>query len=326
MSVRFAWPSYERPWAVVLENLQVDGVPRAGHVHIDPTRRRLRLDEVGAWQTVRFDLTASIGDAAPAGTGPLTGVAIVSAQRSNTRIPFRLEPVGDDRCFGGPVVLRRGALAGIADVEVKIAATVGDRRRLVGVGDEWTIVIDPAQAPTAPGRPPFDTAWIDFRAPEAPLVARQQPEAYVVLDTTTTDAKPVLLLNEGIDGLKDLLMAPTARHERRRLREVISTTIARQVTSTLVRAAVNDVVPTDMDDDFEPQRPEDRLHAQVLDALAEEMTTVASSTELYERLWRATRGSVKEQAELWVEVDAAIDRMTGHSSAVAIAVGELKYV
>jgi hypothetical protein len=271
-----------------------------------------------------FEVTASTVETAPLNGGPVSAFAVVSSRRSNTRIPFRLESIRPERdSFSGTITMQRAALSGSAEMAVNIGADIDGRQRLIGVGEAWSVVVDAADAPTPPGRPPFDTAWMDFRAATAPLLAKQQPEAYALMDLT--EPKPKLLLNEAIDGLKGLLVPATARHERRRLREVIGTSIARQATATLIRAAASEVIPLDPEE-TEPQVPLEGLFAQVCEAVAEEMTTIASASEFYERLLSGSRGTAIDRVRLWAEIDAAVARMTGHWSAVADVVEEVKYV
>jgi hypothetical protein len=322
MTIRFAWSSYTEPWAVTVENVRIGG--EADSRCLDAARRRLRLDLVTEWESATFDVTASTAETAPSDVTAVSAFAVLSSRRSNTRIPFRLEPVGPTRDrFSGTIALQRAALAGAAEMAVDVGGRIDGRDRLVGVTEPWHVIVDAADAPRPPGRPPFDTAWIDFRAATAPSAAKQQPEAYAVMDLT--GPKPTLLLNEAIDGLKTLLLALTARHERRRLREMLGTSIARQAIATLIRAAATEVVPLDPDES-QPQDPQSGLFTQVCEAVAGEMTTVASVSDLYERLVNAARGAPMQYAELWAEIDAAVDRLTGHSSAVASVVAEVKYV
>lgn len=320
MSVRFAWPSFIGPWSVVVEDLRTDGRHRPGCV--DVPRRRVRLDQAGDWESATFHVTASTSEETPLGLASVRAFAILSSPRTNTRIPFALTATdsGESR-FNGTVEVARPAIAGAVDLAVDIGARLGDRPRLVGLGDPWSVIVDASAAPTPPGAPPFETVWLDFKAQEAPFAAQQQPDAYAVLDLT----KPALLLNDGIDGLRGLLLAGSARHERRRLREVLGTSIARQATATLMRAAATDIVPLDLDETA-PQPPSDGLSTQVCEAVAAEMNTVGSVTEFYERLVAAAHGTPLQNATLWAEIDAAVDRLTGHSAAIARVVEQVKYV
>jgi hypothetical protein len=292
---------------------------------LDTGRRRLRLDHVDAWCTAHIDITASTTETTPVDIDACDAVVVVSCTRTNVRIPFVLDAAGieDDGRFEGRVVLERSVLAGAAELTVDIAATIEGRRRLVGMTEPWSVIADADSAPTPPGKPPFETAWLDFADPKAPDIARHQSDAYSVMNLL--GPKPTLLLNEGIDGLKALLLAATARNERRRLRGIIGTAVARQAVAMIFRAAAAEVVAVD-DDASEPQVPSDPLYRQACEAVAGAMTTTASVDELYDSLLDAERGPAVDRARLWAEIDAAVDRLTGHSSAVASVVTEVKYV
>jgi hypothetical protein len=320
VTVRFAWPAYGQEWAVWLTDAKRDGQPFEDG--IDSQRRRLRLDHAADWASASFRVTATTDEPAPTEIEDLTAVAILACARANTRVPFQLTQDAE-HTWSGELEVHRASIAGTATLTVELAAQIADRKRLVGGGEGWTIIADASNAPSPPGKPPFETAWLDFQAADAPFAARQQPEAYAVMDLSETG--PRLLLNEGIDGLKHLLLAPKPQLERRRVRELIATSIANQAAAALMRAAANEVVPVDPEDEV-PELPAPGLYAQMCQAVAGQMATVASPPELYDRLVSAARGTPLDYAELWGEIDSAIDRLTGRSTAVATVVGEVKHV
>jgi hypothetical protein len=132
-------------------------------------------------------------------------------------------------------------------------------------------------------------------------------------------------MNEAVDGLKELILAKAPRHERRRLSGIVGTLIARDATASLIRAAAAEVIPSNIDDSFEPQPPSTGLYVQVCEAVARELTSVASASEFYDRLAVAARAQPNVRTEFWAEIDSAVERLTNHSDAVAKAVGEVKY-
>jgi hypothetical protein len=322
VTVKFAWPAYGAPWSLRLDEVEFDGVVRDAVV--DATRRRLRLDEFAGWTSATFDVTATTDEDVPSGASDPVAFVTVSSSRSNSRVPFVLTAMGSDvRAYSGKVTIARAAFAGSADLTFDIGASIGGRRRRIGTSELWSIVLEPAEAPLPSGRPPFETTWIDFRDEAAPLIAREDPSVYAVMDHS--EGKPRLLMNEGVDGLKDLLLAKAPQHERRRLSDIIGTLIARDAVGTLIRAAAAEVIPPSIDDTFEAQPPTSALYAQACEAVAKEMTSIASVDEFYTRLVEAARDQPEKQAQFWAEIDAATERLTNHASAVARAVDEVKH-
>lgn len=320
MSVRFAWPSYGAPWATSVQDVQVDGEDATDSV--DATRRRVRLDKTGEWAAATLTVTAATDEEIPDGLTSVEAFVVISSPRSHTRVPYMLE-TGDPptKSFSGTIALRREILGGAVTMRLDLAADIDGRRRLVGIGEEWAVIVDASEAPAPPGRPPFETSWIDFNSSSAAIAARRHPDAHAVMDLS--QAKPTLLLNEGIDGFKSLMLAKSARHERRRLRTLLGSSIARQATATLIRAAASEVVPFDQAD--EPQAPQDVLQRQTCEAVADAMASIGSVSELYERIVQAAFNPPLRD-ELWAEIDAAIDRLTGYSAHVAAVLEEVKYV
>src|SRR4051812_45784008 len=124
MTVRFAWPSYETPWAIGVTGIEVAGNRRMDV--LDTGRRRLLLDQVDGWATAHIDITASTTEATPVEIDACDAIVVVSCTRTNVRIPFALDAAGPehDARFEGRVVLERSVLAGAAELTVNIAATI----------------------------------------------------------------------------------------------------------------------------------------------------------------------------------------------------------
>jgi hypothetical protein len=316
MSIRYPWPTYRRPLNLTLSDLQVDGVERDDL--LDETHLRARLDESKLWRhlTVRASVTT---DEPPLDVSEVRAHLLVSAPRTQTRVPVPLDSTEDG--WSGVVTLHRDVLGGAVSVHAQIVGLVNDRRRLVGSSESWVLVVDSSEAPTPPGVPPFNIAWIDFSSEEAPQIARSSPEAHAVMDIAS---EPVLLLNSNLDGFQSLLHADHAKAERRRLRDLLGSGVARYAVATLFRAAASEIVAAVVDDE-DPEPPAERLRRQVCEAIAEAMTGLTSAEELYRRLVDAERGSMTDRAMFWTEIDLAIDKLTGVSNTVAEVCKEVQY-
>jgi hypothetical protein len=316
MTPRFSWPQYRRPWELALEAVLLDG--RDGTVHVDSDHRRLRLDSVSDWSSVRLSLRLETTEQSPADIGEVTAYVLASSARTNTRVPQTLH-AESARSFTGDFLLARETLAGPVQLEGHVV-TSGDRVRIVGSSDPWTLVVDASDGPPLPGAPPFDMAWIDFSSHEAPHVARAAQDSYAVMDLAAN--KPVLLLNSEIKGFQGLLNAKKAQLERRRLRDTLATSIARYALSTLFREARAQITVED-DDTVTP--PESHLLRQVCEAVAAELKSVSTVDELYLQLGRESSLTQLDRSRLWAEIDNAVDRLTNHSEMVASIVEEVRH-
>ena len=317
MTVRYAWPTFRRPWDLQVSSVHVDGELRAGL--IDDTHRRLDLTGLEDWARCELVVTAGTSETLSL---PLTGVhALVEAAATSLRRPVILEPGGDG--YVGRVVLDRADVSGAVHVHVLVTARVHDRVRSVGISDGWTVAVDRSAAPLPPGAPPFRTVWVDFATTDAPLLAQQAPTAHAHMDVTH---EPVLYLNSAIEGFGSLLTADHARTERRRARDLMGSQVARLSLATLFRAASDEVLRSvDDTDEGPPAAPGPAVHRQTCEAVASAMPSVASAADLYERLLSAHRGTDTDRKALWAEIDLAIDTLTQVSETVSFVSKELRH-
>jgi hypothetical protein len=314
MTPRYPWATYLHDWELNLLEVSVDSAAAA---HVDRDRRRIDLTGSPGWTALTIRATVRTTETPGSAIPQLVSYLLVASPRTNLRFPTPLAAV-DKRAFDGVVVLYREQLAGQVSMVAEIVAEVDGVQRQVARSAAWTVVIDAATSPTPPGAPPFDMVWADFMASSSPQMLREHPGAYSLMDVSLS---PTLYLNSGIDGLQALLTSEGAKMEKRRLRDIIGTLIARDATAALFRAAAAEVVNSDEG----PVAPQDRLHRQVCEAVAATMGQVAEVDELYERLHSAEQQGGSTRALLWMEVDAALDDVTGVSNAIGTAVGEVKY-
>jgi hypothetical protein len=316
MTPRFSWPQYRRPWELSVEEVVLDG--RDGTTAVDSDHRRVRLDAVSDWSSVRLSFRLETTEQTPADIEDVTAYVLASSARTNTRVPQTLR-ASSPRSFSGGFDLSREMLAGPVQLEGHVV-TPGDRVRLVGSSHPWTLVVNASDAPPMPGAPPFDMAWIDFSSNEAPQVARAVQDSYAVMDLTGN--KPVLLLNSEIKGFQGLLNAKKAQLERRRLRDTLATSIARYALGTLFREARAQIT-VEEDDTVTP--PESHLLRQVCEAVVAELRSVSTVDELYLQLGRESSLTQLDRSRLWAEIDNAVDRLTNHSEMVASIVEEVRH-
>jgi hypothetical protein len=315
VTVRYPWPTYVSPLRCELGDVRIDGEPPAG-VIVDADHLRLRLDRLPDWRRIECTVTVGADEPPPAGVDGLHPYVLASSTPTTTRLPFRLQTAPDGSAVGRLDVMRSSVSAAFT-VQAHAGAHVAGQRRAVGASDPWTVVLEPQEAPTPPGAPPFEITWIDFAGPEAPHAARQNPTAHALRDLSHP---PRLLLNKGIDGLEALLYNQHAQKERRRVRDVLSTSIVRYATATMFRAAAAEVVSYD----GAPQHPRGALLRQTCEAVAEHMPGIGSVEELYERLAAATDSPLASN-DLWTSIDLAVDALSGSAAALSTAAREVAY-
>ncbi|MEU4376951.1 hypothetical protein [Pseudonocardia alni] len=310
MTVRFPWPTLETDLQLVIDEVLVDGVPLDPSL-VDGERQRVALDDTSAWRELR--MAVSIDPEALSSVAGAAAHAVVECTPTNVRIPFPLDTVTG----AGQITLDRDEIAERFSVRVEAVATVEGRLRHVGAGPDWTAVIDRVAAPVPPGMPPFETVWIDFRDPTAPLGARSMPESPTYMDL---QGDPRLLLNAAVDGFQHLLHANTAQLERRRLRDLLGADVARYAVTCLFRAAAVEVSV----DDGVVQPPERPVYRQVCQAVADRMPGIGDVEELYEKL-HAARDSALVAQEVWGAADLAIAALSGRDDALVTACREVKH-
>jgi hypothetical protein len=314
VTVRYPWPTFAAPLSCRITDVQLDGRSLPPHL-LDEDHRRVRLDEATPWEVLECAVTVSTDEPVPAGIERLIGYVLASSAATNTRMPFPLAPA-EDGTLAGRLAVPRSAVSGSLTVTAEAGAQITGRMRVIGTSEPWTFVLERGEAPVAPGAPPFEMAWVDFGASDAPAAARESPTSLAVMDLT---AGPRLLLNTGVAGLQALLDNNYAKLERRRLRDILSTTIVRQAISTLIRAAAAEV--TDYDDG-PPQPPTTALYRQLCQAVADQTSGIAGVEELYEQMV-AGRDDTTGNADLWRRIDAAVDTLTGSTDALTTAAKEV---
>src|SRR5512133_125137 len=221
MTPRYSWPQYRRPWTLRTEVTNLEGQQEEGP-DIDESAHRIRLDVVGDWSTVQLSFDLSTTEERE-GVDSTAAYVLVSSVRANTRIPVRLQKDGE-QAFAGSVTLNRSSLAGAVTLHGHVLSGDGSVR-LVGEAEPWTLIVDASEAPPRPGAPPFDMVWCHFSNEDAPAVVRAAADSYTVLDLG--GPKPVMYLNLDIKALRPILESTAAKLEKKRLRDILGSSIAR---------------------------------------------------------------------------------------------------
>ncbi|WP_433802561.1 hypothetical protein [Actinomycetospora sp. CA-084318] len=313
MSVRYAWPTLAEAPQVELRELRLDGA-ESRRIAVEPNHLRVVLPEDESWQRFSCQVVATTDEDLSV-FEDLVCYAVAASRDAATRVPFVLSGLPGE----GRLELHRDEIARNALLTVDAAASYRGRRRVVGRAAPWTVVSEIGTAPRPPSGLPFAMTWLDFTAEGAPDVVRGAPQASAVMETGI-GAVPALLLNSALPGFKDLLHADSAKLERRRLRDLLGSDVARLAVSSLLRAAASEIVEADDGTVIEPQ---DDLHRQVCEAVVEVVNGVGSVEELYQRL-AVERTDVG--GDLWSRLDLAIDELVGRRAAVATACEESRVV
>lgn len=318
MSPFYAWPSYRDPWDCNVTDLRLDG--KDGETAIDGDH--LRIDAFSkSWSHMQLALHASTDEPAPAGSGPVEAIALLSCTATQLRRAYPLTAAGGENKVSGTLEIPRQTLAGKATLTVEIIGKIDGRRRVMGSTLPWSIVVAQLEAPPRHGVPPLKTAWANFADPEAPLGARRHSTAHAFLDVAP--APPILYLNKGIDGLQQLLLSDNAKNERRRQRDILGALIARYVAGTLFRSGIDQIVA----DQFggPPEGPSDHILRSVCEAVAAQIPSISTTDDLYAAVIKSREGAL-DPAEFWTDVDLALDELTSISAVIARTCQEVKHV
>lgn len=313
MSVRFAWPVLVAPPQLEVQDLRLDDRP-SGLIVKNLDHLRVVLPEDHPWERFSCRVVAS-ADEDTASFEELVCFVIASSRDSATRVPFVLSGLPGE----GFVELHRDEIAGVASLTLDVAATHRGRRRVVGRSAPWTVSSETATAPGSLSELPFATTWVDFSSLDALAAVKGAPRASAIMETSV-GAAPQLLLNSALPGFKDLLHADSAKLERRRLRDLLGSDVARLAVAALMRAAAAEVIEAD---DGTVIEPPEGLHRQVSEAVTEVMSGIGSVEELYQRL---ADGESDSTGDLWNRIDLAIDELVGRREAVATACEEIRVV
>lgn len=314
MTVKYAWGSFNATWNCTILDVHTGD---ESAVALDEDHSRIRLNAAGGWQTFSCKVRVDTEEKAPNGLGALQAFALVTCAKSQTRLPFKLEPECTSS-FVGQIDFAETDMAGLVTISVEITAVAAGRLRSVGRSTSWTVVLDPSDAPAPPGAPPFSTSWIDFAADDSPELTRAAPKAHAVMDLS---GKPTLLLNKGLDGFQALVQADTAKLERRRLRDLLGSNIARYSLATIFREAAVEVMSGD---NGEPMTLENPLQRQVFESVGAAIPSLSGVAELYSTLATQSELTPRERAQLWVQIDLAIDSLTDVSVTWATVCEEVK--
>ena len=318
MTPRFAWPTYTEQWDCQVSGFVLDGQDAGDN--IDSDYLRLNGSE-RTWSTAEVLLTTSTTENVPAGLTDQTAYVLVACSGTQLRRTFPMTQMPDGNGFQARLRISRTAVTQKATMSVEIVAQFGDRRRVVGRAVDWTLAVEASEAPRPAGAPPLRSTWIDFAGDDAPPEARRNPTGYCYVDITKSP--PLLYLNSGIDGFQSLIMADNAKTERRRHRDLLGATVARQAANTLFRAAVEEVAPGEYG--APAAGPTSGLLRNICEAVASELPDTEAVDDLYERISNLS-GNPGATAIFWADVDLALDRMTGLSEAIVRICGEVKHV
>jgi hypothetical protein len=318
MTPRFAWPTYKEQWDCQVSGFVLDGDD--ANECIDTDYLRLNGSE-RVWGAAEITLSATTNELPPSGLTDQSAYVLVACTATQLRQSYPMNPISGGNGFEARVSLPRMALAQKATIAVEVVAQFEDRRRAVGSAVDWTLTVDAGEAPRRSGYMPLSSTWIDFGSDDAPSEARRNPTGYCYVDVTKSP--PLLYLNSGIDGFQSLIMADNAKTERRRHRDFLGATVARQVANTLFRAAVEEVIPGEFG--APAVGPISALLNNICVSVANELPDTESADQIYEKI-ATLSGNPAAAAAFWADVDLALDRMTGLSETIVRICAEVKHV
>jgi hypothetical protein len=247
--------------------VRFDDVPSDGLVLPDQRLVQAYRVNVADWRVLDFQLAVELQDADKAEPfekeGPLSLVVTALCGPTNVRHRVELPPVEGQRFrWAGPVTLQRESFVGKVVLRCLLVGTVGGvPNRPLAYGQDWTIHVD--DPPSLKLQGTLRVVWKDFKAADAPPLAREFPTATHVVDLDETPV-PVLYLNQSFeDGFHDLLRDKKTRSpQEKALHDQVRLAIARSVWHALFQSAASAV--EEPEEGGEPAWPTLDWQAEVL--------------------------------------------------------------
>lgn len=321
----YAWPTVPDGFDIE-PRVSLDGsvVPRR---HIDSQHRRVDLTDIDAsWDLLSIDVRGPD----PIGTehGPEAKLyALVNCPSTAQILPFVAKR--DEGSFAAQVEIARHEIARRATLEVRVVGAAGldpaEGLRTVGASAPWTLVLEPQAGPTSHGPAPITVIWADFaQAVDGPHeVLGALPHSLSFCDFE--QGEPILYLNDGVSGLRELLNDPHAKGTRKETQQVLGSHIALDTVSSLVDAGIQAVIRAARDIDPEDGIADLGAPSQPVLRTALEHVTDASDSfngldDLLERVVTAVRdedsvtldtiqSELRSSAQMAVSTQRAVERL-----------------
>lgn len=319
MKPHYPWPHYRNTWSSAVELSTAKSDPSDGYIEVE--KRRVRLDLLEDWLEVSVQVEIRTTEGTPDPSSTETAFLLLSVPQTNARIAAQLtsQATETERTFVGSLKLRRSDLAGVGTISMHVADQATSR--VIADAEPWTVIGDLGVAPPNQGAPPFASQWLPFKDSNLPaIVARAvkiDPHALFVFDAESPD-KPILYLNDSIDGLKKIIEAPSPHNERRRQQQVLAGSIARDASRALFVAALGRVAI----EDGEIVDLPGGIHSQMLVAVASEINGLDRVDDTLLAL-RDQNLSDSERAHGWSDVEAAISRLVDHAGSLKRVLEEM---
>ena len=204
-------------------------------------------------------------------------VVVAHCRPTNSRQTFRPSRSElDSGRWEGALELDRDNFRDRVELRAVVTCEVGGiAHRPVALGSPWTLHFDEPASLRLRGT--LAVKWINFKAPDAPALARQFADSTHVV--SLDGALPELWLNSAFEGLEALLRDRKDRHGAEKgLHDMQRLSIARSVWMALVADAMAGVRPGEEGE--EPQWPEAEWQAEVLRKVLPEVDPARSEREL----------------------------------------------
>lgn len=247
--------------------VRFDSAPSDGLVLPDLRLVQAYRGNATGWRTLEIQLAVELQEHDKAEPfekeGPLTLVVTALCGPTNVRHRVELPPVEGQRYrWAGTVRLQRDLFLGKVVLRCLVVGTVGGvPNRPLAYGHDWTIHVD--EPPSLKLQGTLKVVWKDFRAADAPALAKEFPTASHVVDLDEPPV-PILYLNQSFDeGFHDLLRDKKTRTpQEKALHDQVRLAIARSVWHALLQSAASAV--EEPEEGGEPAWPALDWQAEVL--------------------------------------------------------------
>jgi hypothetical protein len=259
-----------------------------------PEGRSVNLFQARApWRVARLPVSVRVDanslKAYESENGETSLLIVVNCRPTNTRHAVPLKPVQDGH-WEGAFELDRDNYRDRVELRAVLNPRSGPlARKPVGFAPAWRVYFD--EPPSFRFRGTLAVRWVNFKAPEAPALAKEFPDSTHVV--SFDGAMPEVLLNSSFPGLEAILKdQPNRRGKDKALHDMQRTSIARAVWLALVADSLAAVKSGDEDE--VPDWPDEEWQQEVLDRILRAVDPGKTEAELLKMAadeWRSHPGA-----------------------------------
>jgi hypothetical protein len=296
---------------VSVPEVRIDGLPIPNRVDVDQRVIDLSRLERADWETAAISVVVDAPPAEMADALNPVCMAVINCGPTNTRSSTVLDQhTVDIGRWTGVLHLERPYWYAQAAVRCGVVASVeGTDHRLIGWGDAWTISFD--DLPSRPVNGAIKITWVNFSSPgDDKQYLRRHTDSYLYLSLDQDE--PQIFLNQGFEGLEQLLADRRRRGADKALHDQARAAIADKTWAALFNTALAAVQQDDVT--RESTWPDIEWQRAVLEVLLPRMYPAKTLDEALQEAWSSRNaadnpGTLQEHLALASAVQSKANRL-----------------